>query len=705
MAHIETFDEFDAIDETSVAGQLKPFQFREDKTEKGTLEWLNDFFNASLKAAQPRFEVYRRYLDYFKNIQWKSSAPRDYNRDTMDSGKRNPRMSINYFHETVEAKISQRGRNRIAIAVLPNNNEQSDINNAQLYKMLLDHRAKELDIDGLNQDFDRIMFLFGHAFMHVYWDQNSGPIHPGFKKVQDNVSGPEEKARIEKLLAKKGLSELHIGDVEMCPLGPDKVFPELGKKSLKKCDYVDIIEWKPLEEVKADYPKLAAEIESGASIRGLDSLDFKDNKLWENFVLVHTFYHVPTKYFPKGCKIVWVAGAILIDEEFPYEHKMLPLVEDKDIRVYDEFWGRSYLGNIEQLQRMNNNIQSAIARNEGIGSAPKWVVPKGSTKISGLNNEFTVVEYTGAQPPRLEANNGTHPRTLEIMDRNEKKIYNIATIYDISRGVVPTGVTANSALRFLDEQETQRDSIGVMNRKTRVLKLYWFMKSLMRQYYRADDERTIKIIGADNEYMIRSMKDVNTEADYDVKLQNVSALPDTKTGKISTIIDLNTASQTDPIFSREEIIQMLDLGMDDTFKNAATVAVNAAKTAVDMLLRGEKIPEPKVSDNFIVHYGIFVRTVQSFTFRDTVSGEIQKAFEQYILTLEYLMYERAKKNFKFLQELLTLDMYPIYFEPEMPVFMLQQQMMGVPAQPQPVVANAPVQTEKVENIPTNIKEE
>lgn len=703
MAYIETFDEFEAIDETSVASELKPFQFREDKSDKGTLEWLNDFFNASLKAAQPRFEVYRRYLNYFKNIQWKASAPRDYNRDSIDSGKRNPKMSINYFHETVEAKVSQRGRNRIAIAVLPNNSEQSDINNAQLYKMLLDHRGREIDIDGLNQDFDRIMFIFGHAFMHIYWDMNEGPLHPRFKMVKDNTINEEEKKKIEKLLEKKGLSELKVGDVKMCPIGPDKVFPELGKRSLDTCDYVNIIEWKPLEEVKAEYPKQAAEIEDGAGVKGTDGIDFKEYRQWENYVLVHTFYHRPTKYFPKGCKIVWVAGAILVNEDFPYEHKKLPLVEDKDIRVYDEFWGRSYLGNIEQLQRMNNNIQSAVARNEGVGSMPKWLVQKGSTKISGLNNEFTIVEYTGAIEPRLVPNNATHPRTLEIMDRNEKKIYNIATIYDISRGVVPTGVTANSALRFLDEQESQRDSIGVMNRKTRILKEYWFMKSLMRQYYRADDERTIKIIGVDNEYMIRSMKDVNTEADYDVKLQNVSALPDTKTGKISTIIDLNTASQTDPIFRREEIIQMLDLGMDETFKNEATVAVNAAKTAVDMLLRGEQIPEPKVSDNFIVHYGIFVRTMQSFTFRDTVSKEIQLAFEQYIMTLEYLMFERAKKNFKFLQELLTLDMYPIYFKPEIPVFQLQQMMMAPPAAP--AATNPPVQTEKMKNMPTQNKEE
>ena len=70
--------------------------------------------------------------------------------------------------------------------------------------------------------------------------------------------------------------------------------------------------------------------------------------------------------------------------------------------------------------------------------------------------------------------------------------------------------------------------------------------------------------------MIKKIKKANFALVKDLKLRNTSALPDSKTGRISTIVDLNISTQTDPIFRKEEIIQLLDLGMDDAFKSEAT---------------------------------------------------------------------------------------------------------------------------------------
>jgi len=229
----------------------------------------------------------------------------------------------------------------------------------------------------------------------------------------------------------------------------------------------------------------------------------------------------------------------------------------------------------------------------------------------------------------------------------------------------------------------------------------------MSQFYDKSDNRTIKIVGETNEYIIRNMNDVDTTKEYDIKLQLTSALPETMAGKISTIIDLNTASQTDPPFRRPEIIQLMGLGADDTFKDQATISATAAGTIVDRLLRGEEVAPPQRYDNYLVHYDVFNRTLQSFTYKSATSPVIRQKFEEYVMTLEGLMFLRARTNIKFLTELMALDMYPMFFTLPMPLIQVQQTMAQLAQAPMGAQAPAmegatgaaPMETQKIEKIP------
>jgi hypothetical protein len=202
----------------------------------------------------------------------------------------------------------------------------------------------------------------------------------------------------------------------------------------------------------------------------------------------------------------------------------------------------------------------------------------------------------------------------------------------------------------------------------------------MKQFYKDTDGRMIRTLGKNNEYLIKSFKKADFTSVEDVKLQNASALPDTKTGKISTIVDLNTATQTDPIFRKEDIVEMLDLGLDDAFIDTATVALTAARTTLEDILEGNPVPEPQLYDNLIVHYEVLYRFMQSLAYKTKVPVEIKQVIETRILTIEGLMYLHCKKNMKFLTEVMMLSHYPIYFEPEIPLTQLAQ-MMQAPVQP------------------------
>ena len=261
----------------------------------------------------------------------------------------------------------------------------------------------------------------------------------------------------------------------------------------------------------------------------------------------------------------------------------------------------------------------------------------------------------------------------------------------MSRGQVPQGVTANSALRFLDEQESQRLSTLVSNRNSRIVNTLNMMLCTTSDNYRADDGRMIREVGEDNSYLVRDLSKTDFSKVYSIELQKTSALPDTKAGKIATIIDLNQVTQTDPVFKRDGIIEMLDLGADKAFVNRATVGINAARTILDKILMGEEVPEPQMYDSLITHWSVLTDALEENWFKQRVDPRIQEVIKKRVGIVEGLMWIRAKNNMKFAQEVYALDKYPIYFTPQIPI----SQLIAPPAQ---IQAPPPVNPDKLKTI-------
>ena len=682
MANIETFDDFESSEHIDSYNDLRPFQFREKKDEESTHDWLRENFENKLRRAQSRLETYRRYQSYYKGIFWRDfNNRRHYDNEQYGMERRKPKQSVNFVFDTLQDRVAQMDRMGISVSLIPSHDEQSDINNAKACKMLLKSRAEEINIQRLHNQADKTKFNFGHQFMFVEWDKSAGPLAPKYKKFKEKgVKIPKFGKDGKRIKGKYIKGDIHIGDVTVKVVGPDRVFPEAGIKHWDEVNELDKVDFINKWELKAEYPAHAEKIEENKS--DYYGINYDERVEDEQKICVRTFFHKKTKWLPQGAMIKYTDDVILDWQDYPYDEDCLPCVPDTDIDIHEELWGRSFISNIERLQLMYNNTQSTQAADYSIGGRPKWMMPKGSTKIASLNNEFTIVEYTGPVAPKLETPRATNPQSFDFQDRIEKKITRLSRTSDISRGEPPAGVTANSALRFLDEQESRMVAPMEKKRKKRVVSVYKMMLTRMQQYYKPADGRMVRILGENNTYMIKSFEKADFNRIYDIKIENSSALPDSKTGKISTIVDLNIATQTDPVFRKEEVIQMLDLGLDHAFVDGATVAVTAAKTVVEAMLDGESVPEPQKYDNFMVYYSVFDKTMQSFVFRAKVDPVVQETFKMYLTVLEGMMWQRAKKNAQFAQNLMTLDNYPMFFTPEEPLSVLiQKHMMPMQATP------------------------
>lgn len=658
MSSIETFDDFDSTQHLSDYSEQKPFALRDDTDKESTLEWLNQNFDLLEKKAQSRLLSYQRWHYLYKGIHWRDTENKEsrYGGGVSQAPQRKPRMVDNFIMEFVDARVAQMARFGVNFSAVPWNNEIADQNAAKACEKLLKGRADEIDFDKIQRDADLTKYKYGTSFIMVKWDQDEGPLHPKYKQLTE-IYGSNIPKAIRKRLKKENIK---VGDVKVYVQTPDRVFPDKDAETWDKVKHYDEVEWVNIHELKADYPNIADDIKENQR----NYYDYSTNEISKpaDMVMVRHFYHPPTKHLPQGAYVKYTDSAILEWTAYPYDHGNLPCIVDRDIEIENELFGRPSITQIEQMQRHYNNIASSHARDLGVGSAPKWMVPKGAADFRTINNEFTVVEFKGPVPPQLVKGNPISSDGIVIQDRMEKRMSKHMKVYDISRGEVPSGVTANSALRFLDEQESQILAPDERKRKKRVLKSYKMMVQVMAQYYDVEDGRTLRTLGKNNQYMIEDMQRADFNKVYDVQFQNTSALPDTKTGKIAAIIDLNTATQTDPIFRREDIVNMLDLGTDETFTEEATFALDCAKMFLEKMLNGEEVPDPEMHDDLLVYYTTYFRAIQSYQFKTTVPKELKANIYENIKTLEYLIFVKMQKNPKLAQEVTMLSFYPAFFE-------------------------------------------
>lgn len=688
----------DNLDDPSVSGEIIPFQFREDKTEKGTLEWLKNWFDYNYEKAHPRYVMYRRFINMYKNIGdgEYDGLTKTSNRDRGLTGRK-PRIRDNFIYSYTEQRVSRVSRKKVALAFIPQDqNSIEDINASEAGKLLLDYRYLLEDFDSKMVRMDRTTYLLGHSLYEVCWNPELGAIAPSFQRAREKYK-EEYKGKVPKMDEEGKIIEgkfydtaPHVGDMEGKLWQPYRYFPENGKYRLENCDYLNTYEWKNKHWVQHKWKKAKDKITLSQHVKW----DYSTNtvNVPEGEIMIHTFWHKPTEFFPEGCKIVWCDDMILSWDVFPYEYGdegyRLPFEEERDIEIEEEYWGLPFVINIEQLYKVNNSLISGMARNHGVLSAPKYIYPEGSVDVKSLNNEFSGVAYRGAMEPKVLQHQYVNRGELDFQKYLQSRAGEHSSVFDISRGIVPNGVTAAQAIRYLDEQEAQRANPSVIKRNGRTVKISKLYVKGMSQFYKETDGRTVRIVGKNNEYIIKSFKKLALNKIADIRLENTSSIGDTKTGAIADIIDLNAANQKDPVFGRKEVIKLLDLGLDEAFKDEASFAVDTAKTMLNNLLEGGKVIAPAKTDGLFEFYSVFGRFVESVSYKTRLSETQKKAVDEYIMALEMLMWQKKTENPKFASLMLNFEKYPMFFSPpEPPVPPVVPPMPGTPG-PQNVAPGA-----------------
>ena len=245
------------------------------------------------------------------------------------------------------------------------------------------------------------------------------------------------------------------------------------------------------------------------------------------------------KLMPEGGVIISIDDYIvsMTRDGMPYNHGQYPFTKFEHIPT-STFYGDSPLVDLNPLQREYNTLRSQIAEAGNRMAKPQLVAQKGSIVPSKITNEpGLVIEYKAgfAAPQPLQLS----PLPQYYVDQQDRVLTDIEDIggqHDVSRGNAPAGVTAGTAIAFLQEADNSYRTPQFQNIEDGYSRIAYQTIENFVQF--VDIRRKIKTIGADGSFDTMLLTGADLKNGTDIRIQQGSSIGVSKAAQDARIMDM-----------------------------------------------------------------------------------------------------------------------------------------------------------------------
>lgn len=300
--------------------------------------------------------------------------------------------------------------------------------------------------------------------------------------------------------------------------------------------------------------------------------------------------YITKKKYPRGRKVVKINGYIFEDQPLEDDHLEFPYQRLVNSILPREFYGVSEVDNTKGPQMVFNRLVNFAIDVLTLMGNPIWLNPlEANVNSRKLNNSpGLVVEFAGQNPPQRVEGVGLQPAVFQLIDRMEKWFNDEAGTQDVTRGVNPTGVTANAAIENLLEQAQKRIKQKMRNMDSclKCVGKHWL--SNVFQYYTAPEIFRLTNKEGTNQYfkfhvedrptgevdelgqakskkvaIVRNytgpvpdneQKEFEIRADFDIVINTISGLPFSEAEKETKLLNYFNAG----IIDQQEVLEKSD---------------------------------------------------------------------------------------------------------------------------------------------------
>lgn len=445
------------------------------------------------------------------------------------------RIVINQVRKIIRKEISRLTAQKPNAFVVPASTEDADVFAAQAGEQIWEAVAHRLKFNKVLREAIFWQAVCGVGYIKSYWDPTK------IDKDSDTQ-----------------------GDVCLVNVNPFYIFvPDLMCTDLEDQAYVIHAQVRSNSWIKDNFNIDAAPSANTDSIddaiQSAMGINKNNNKKEQSTILEIWVKPGYISDLPNGGMFMIVANQIVQGfDTWPYDHGQYPFAK-LDAMPTGKFYGASIIEDLIPLQQELNRSRAQLIEAKNKMAKPQLMAEKGSVDARKITTEpGQLIEYAiGMNAPQPLPLQNIPSYVTEEIGRLYDDMADVSGQHEVSNGSTPPGVTAATAISFLQEQDesliaTQYTSVEEAVEKVAAQTL-WYVK----MYW--DEEHLVKIVGIEGTFDVQTFKGTDLNGNTDLRVEAGSALPTSRAAKQAFIMDLMKMGFIPP----DEGLEMMEVGALD----------------------------------------------------------------------------------------------------------------------------------------------
>jgi hypothetical protein len=496
------------------------------------MEW---FHRCQEQRSRQERQWYLNYAFYTgqQYVQFRSIAQNgDFDLQTPKAPYYRVRLTVNQIRKIVRKEISRLTAQKPNAFVVPSSAEHADVFAAQAGEQIWDSLWRRLKFTKTLRNAVFWQAVTGNGFIKSYWDPT---------KIDPESNKP--------------------GDICIDSISPFYIFvPDLMCEDIEQQPYVIHAQIKSKSWIYKTFgvePNAEAKLESVdqnlQSVMGVQRNESKN----EQAIILEVW--VKPNYLPElpdGGMFTVASGQIVQGfDSWPYEHGQYPFAKI-DGSPTGKFYNTSIVEDLIPLQRELNRTRSQLIEAKNRMAKPQLLAQEGAVDPKMITTEpGQVIRYKmGFDPPQPLPMQNLPSYVTEEIDRLYDDMADISGQHEVSNGSTPPGVTAATAISFLQEQDESLIAGQYSSLEEAVEKIASQALMYVKMYW--DEKRTVKVVGLEGTFDVQSFQGADLHSNTDIRVEAGSALPTSRAAKQAFIMDLMKMGFVDP----NDGLEILEVG-------------------------------------------------------------------------------------------------------------------------------------------------
>lgn len=501
-------------------------KFRESRDAAKLVAWIRGEYTKAKNARAQRQLQWYTNMAYFYGQQWVEPSGKHYPEGFQAKllAPKKPyytqRKTINRTRAFVRSEHSQFLSAIPNAVAVPATAEDEDVRSAYAAEQAWQSIS---ETQKLRYHFSRAMWwtiVTGNGFIKTWWDQDA----------LDKVSGQQGAIRYGAVTP----FHLFVPDLREQDIDDQPFIINAYTKPVSWCYqyFGDALKGKNISPSASSANEIIED--------GYLNLSTGSTATQDSVVIYETWFKPGAhKLLPDGGLVISIDDVVvsIYRDGLPYNHGQYPFTKFEHIPT-STFYADSPLVDLNPLQREYNTLRSQISEAGNRMAKPQLIAAKGSIIPSKLTNEpGLVIEYKAGFPAPQPMPLSPLPQYyVDQQDRVLTDIEDIGGQHDVSRGNAPAGVTAGTAISFLQEADNSYRTPqfqGIEDGYSRIAQ-----QTIENFVQYVDVKRKIKTIGADGAFDTMLLSGADIASGTDIRIQPGSSVGVSKAAQDARIMDM-----------------------------------------------------------------------------------------------------------------------------------------------------------------------